>query len=40
VSRKACRAFALARSWEASAGQFLGHVERVAVDRFRKPVAA
>jgi 1,2-diacylglycerol 3-alpha-glucosyltransferase/glucuronosyltransferase len=40
VSRKSCRAFALTRSWEASARQFIGHLSRVAVDRFRKPCAA
>ena len=40
VSRKACRAFALCRSWEASARQFIGHVNRVAIDRFRAPRAA
>jgi len=40
VSRKSCRSFALSRSWEASARQFIGHVERVVIDRFRKPVAA
>jgi glycosyltransferase involved in cell wall biosynthesis len=30
ISRAACREFALAHSWETSARQFLGHVERVA----------
>ena len=40
VSRKSCRTFALGRSWEASARQFLGHVDRVVIDRFRKPCAA
>lgn len=30
LSRKACRDFALARSWEQSARQFIGHVERAA----------
>jgi hypothetical protein len=33
VSRKACRNFALTKPWEASARQFLAHVERVAVTR-------
>lgn len=36
VSRAACRAFALTRSWQVSAGQFLGHVESIVVP-FRKP---
>jgi glycosyltransferase involved in cell wall biosynthesis len=40
VSRKSCRAFALTRSWEASARQFIGHANRVVIDRFRKPCAA
>jgi hypothetical protein len=40
VSRKSCRAFALTRSWEASARQFIGHVGRVAVERSRKSCAA
>jgi glycosyltransferase involved in cell wall biosynthesis len=40
VSRKSCRTFALSRSWEASARQFLGHIDRVVIDRFRKPCAA
>jgi glycosyltransferase involved in cell wall biosynthesis len=40
VSRKQCRAFALTRSWEASARQFIGLVDRAAIERFRKPCAA
>jgi glycosyltransferase involved in cell wall biosynthesis len=32
LSRDACRAFALTRSWENSARQFIGHVSKVAVD--------
>ncbi|PWT82785.1 MAG: alpha-mannosyltransferase [Blastocatellia bacterium] len=40
VSRKSCRNFALGRSWEASARQFLGHVNRVVIDRSRPPRAA
>jgi glycosyltransferase involved in cell wall biosynthesis len=40
VSRKACRNFALTKPWEASARQFLAHVERVAVGQSRKPHAA
>lgn len=35
VSRAACRAFALARSWQVSARQFLGHAESIVVP-FRK----
>ncbi|HTS41184.1 MAG TPA: glycosyltransferase family 1 protein [Xanthobacteraceae bacterium] len=31
VSREACREFALSRSWDVSARQFIGHVEKVAV---------
>jgi len=30
VSRDACRAFALERSWENSARQFIGHVSKAA----------
>ena len=40
VSRAACRTFALTRTWEASARQFLGHVNQVVIERFRKPCAA
>jgi glycosyltransferase involved in cell wall biosynthesis len=40
VSRAACRAFALTRTWEHSARQFIGHVNAVAVDAFRKPRVA
>ena len=40
VSRKACRSFALPRSWEVSARQFRGHLDRVVIDRFHKPRAA
>jgi glycosyltransferase involved in cell wall biosynthesis len=40
VSRAACRSFALAKPWETSARQFLGHVGRVVNDRFHKPRAA
>jgi glycosyltransferase involved in cell wall biosynthesis len=31
ISREACRAFALTRSWENSARQFIGHLGRIAV---------
>lgn len=40
ISRDACRAFALAHSWEASARQFIGHLEQTAVARARKSRAA
>ncbi len=29
ISREACRAFALTRSWATSARQFIGHVDQV-----------
>jgi 1,2-diacylglycerol 3-alpha-glucosyltransferase/glucuronosyltransferase len=35
LSRDACRAFALDRSWEASAQQFIGHVSRAVAYAFR-----
>jgi glycosyltransferase involved in cell wall biosynthesis len=40
VSRQACRSFALTKPWEVSARQFLGHIDRVLIDKFRKPHAA
>jgi glycosyltransferase involved in cell wall biosynthesis len=40
VSREACRAFALARSWEKSALQFLGLVDQVVTGNARKSRAA
>ncbi len=40
VSREACRAFALTRSWEASARQFIGHVNKVVVSKASKPRTA
>jgi glycosyltransferase involved in cell wall biosynthesis len=40
MSREACRTFALTRSWESSARQFIGHANRVVIDTFRKPQAA
>jgi glycosyltransferase involved in cell wall biosynthesis len=40
VSRQACRNFALARTWDTSAREFLAHVERVALDGSRKPRGA
>jgi 1,2-diacylglycerol 3-alpha-glucosyltransferase/glucuronosyltransferase len=39
-SREACRAFALTRSWETSARQFLEHVDQVAVVRSSKRPSA
>jgi glycosyltransferase involved in cell wall biosynthesis len=36
VSRAECREFALTRTWEHSARQFVGHLNAVAVDAFRK----
>jgi glycosyltransferase involved in cell wall biosynthesis len=36
ISRAVCRQFALSRTWEHSAGQFLTHVSTVVVDAFRK----
>lgn len=40
LSREACRAFALTRSWEASARQFIGHVNKVAIARSTQQRAA
>jgi 1,2-diacylglycerol 3-alpha-glucosyltransferase/glucuronosyltransferase len=40
LSRETCRDFALTRSWEASARQFIGHVNRVVIGSVRKPCAA
>jgi glycosyltransferase involved in cell wall biosynthesis len=40
ISREACRTFALARSWEKSARQFIGHLKAVVVGAARKPRAA
>jgi glycosyltransferase involved in cell wall biosynthesis len=37
VSRAACRAYALGRSWQTSARQFLAHAERAAMDAFQRP---
>ncbi len=38
LSRKSCRAFALNFSWEKSARQFIGHVQKVAAGSHRHPV--
>lgn len=40
VSREACRAFALTRSWEKSALQFVGHINQVVSGNSHKPRAA
>jgi hypothetical protein len=40
ISRQACRTFALTRSWENSARQFIGHVQNVLADGFRERQAA
>jgi glycosyltransferase involved in cell wall biosynthesis len=37
ISRSACRDFALTRSWETSARQFIGHVNKVVIATSRKP---
>lgn len=37
IPREACRAFALTRSWETSARQFIGHVNKVVMGSSRKP---
>jgi glycosyltransferase involved in cell wall biosynthesis len=38
MSRHACRTFALGYSWESSARQFIGHVQRAAAGRSHQPV--
>jgi glycosyltransferase involved in cell wall biosynthesis len=40
LSRQACRSFALTRSWENSARQFIGHINKVLIGDSRKPCAA
>ncbi len=40
MSRQACRDFALSRSWENSARQFIGHINQVIIGDSRKPRAA
>jgi glycosyltransferase involved in cell wall biosynthesis len=40
MSREACRAFALTRSWEKSARQFIGHLNPVVIGASHKPRAA
>ena len=39
ISRQACRAFALERSWENSARQFIGHVQKAAIGETCQPEA-
>lgn len=40
ISREACRAFALTRSWEQSAKQFIGHLKQLLIGKPRKPRSA
>ena len=40
IPREACRAFALERSWEASARQFIGHVNKAAIATVQRRRAA
>jgi glycosyltransferase involved in cell wall biosynthesis len=40
MSRAACRNFAMTRSWENSARQFIGHINQVVIGEARKPRAA
>jgi len=40
ISRQACRAFALTRSWDASAKQFIAHLRGIAADGTRGVQAA
>jgi glycosyltransferase involved in cell wall biosynthesis len=37
ISRDACRAFALEYSWEKSARQFIGHIQKIAIGGHRQP---
>jgi glycosyltransferase involved in cell wall biosynthesis len=37
ISRDACRAFALDHSWERSARQFIGHMQKIAIGGHRQP---
>ncbi len=36
ISRETCRTFALTHSWEASAQQFIGHLDQIAATRLRR----
>jgi glycosyltransferase involved in cell wall biosynthesis len=40
IPKAACRTFALSRSWETSARQFIGHVQKVATNGHHKPNTA
>jgi glycosyltransferase involved in cell wall biosynthesis len=40
ISREACRSFALTHSWEASARQFIGHIDQMVTARDRRSRAA
>jgi glycosyltransferase involved in cell wall biosynthesis len=40
IPREACRAFALSRSWENSARQFIGHINQVVAGVYGKPSTA
>jgi glycosyltransferase involved in cell wall biosynthesis len=40
ISRQACRAFALTRSWETSARQFATHVQKAVTAKYRAPRGA
>ena len=40
IPRAACRTFALRHSWENSALQFIGHVQKVATGGYSKPHTA
>jgi glycosyltransferase involved in cell wall biosynthesis len=40
MSRESCRAFALTRSWDSSARQFIAHVQKVATGGYLAPDAA
>ena len=39
ISRETCRAFALTRSWEKSALQFIRQINQLRIGNFRKPCA-
>jgi glycosyltransferase involved in cell wall biosynthesis len=40
IPRAGCRDFALARSWESSARQFIGHVQKIAASVAQVPEGA
>jgi hypothetical protein len=39
ISREACRAFALTRSWEKSALRFIRHIDQLVIGNLHKPCA-